>query len=448
MRVSVCILGGGTAGLAASCRLGQDKVPHAVLDKRSAPEVPRWWADLTEPVSPADRQTLALLSRLGLAENLSWKSSASGVLLEKCLWDSRRPWGFLLSGPFGLLERRDLFLALRKLSRLSDIPALDNQSAAAFLEKFCEAPLPRQLLLHVLEARTGLPSDHISAAVLADWIRRRVRAHLSWPRRQKKAFLLGDASGLAKTAMTRLEAGGGSWFHAARVTCVERIGQAFRVLWERNGAVQETWADAVINTLPAPIFLRMAKNPPPRYAQDLQSVRFQGSIELSLAIENDVCPFDRLTIAREGFPFAVLRRGYQSKDGAMTRYKLIRPVSKGDAFLSMSDAETLRRFLEGLSEIFPPARKAVVRDWKIAREEFATPVFEPGGLRKIPPQKSPWEGLFNAGPLYAYPDSGSVNNIAAGGAAAAKLALESLRQLDDSPAHFLYREGLRMSARI
>ncbi len=448
MRVGVCILGGGTAGLAASCRLGQDKVPHAVLDKRPSSAAPRWWADLTQPVSPEDRHTLALLSRLGLGESLSWKYSASGVLLEKCLWDSRRPWSFLLSGPLGLRERRDLFLALRKLSRLTDIPSLDNQSAAAFMEKFCEKPLPRQLLLHLLEAKTGIPSDHVSAAVLAYWIRKRVHAHLAWPRRKKKAFLLGDASDLAITAMSRLEAGGGGWFHGARVTCVERIGQAFRVLWERNGAVQETWADAVINTLPAPIFLRMAKNPPPRYAQDLQSVRFQGSVELSLTLENDVCPFDRLTIAREGFPFAALRRGYQSKDGAMTRYKLIRPVAKADSFLSMSDTETLRRFLEGLSEIFPAARKAVVRDWKIAREEFASPVFEPGGLRKIPPQKSPWEGLFNAGPLYAYPDSGSVNNVAASGAAAARLALESLRQLDDSPAHFLYRESLRMSARI
>ncbi len=430
-RVDVCVLGGGMPGLAAAHELAQERIPHLLLDK--APQLggslrPLPIAEIQAnrfypPLFPHDRAALSLLGKLRMQDQLAWRRAPVGMIFGNRHFKMGGVIGFVMAGPLGMTQAIQFLRAVGTILRIPDASVFDNQAALPFLRRFFGADLANRLFLPFLEAQFGAAMENISAALVVEQIWAMAGAC------KRLGFLSGGLATLLSGLQHALWAAGGKTETSARVVSVERVGTTYRVLWERQGEVRQVWADAIINTFPIPIFLRVAKNPPPRYVLDLEAIRYQGSITLMLATERSIAPCYWSVVARKDSPFWMIVEPSRLGGGPPVLI-VSRTVPKTDPSWKMSDQEIFASMMQDLGGVFGDMRAAIPRDWRIVRDEFATPIFEKGFLRKVPAQKTPWEGLFNAGLVHTYPEGNFLGGLIDSGNTAARLGMEYLKNRD------------------
>jgi protoporphyrinogen oxidase len=423
-RADVCILGGGIAGLSAALTLSERSTPHVVLEKatelggilRSVGLADTLVDRFYHHIFTHDRHTLALLDTLGLHQELGWHSTRLGMNWEGHLFEISNPLKFILGGPFRFSERIALLSAMQRMADIADPAAYDNQTAASFLEEFCGPKLTQKVFLPLLKAKFGTAVNNTSAAFLIGRIAARAKSRRRIAFSERLGYLEGGYQTLLNRLVERLSRSASRLETSARVVSLGRRQDHFRVIWEREGELHELYAKAIVNTLPIPIFLRLAQNPPPQFALRLESIRYQGVVALVLAVDRSIAPFYWTTVVDKDVPFSVVvehTRFHAPKHyGGNHILYLSQYLSKTAPLWGQSDREIFEQCLEGLFKLFPHISKARVRDWKVSREEFATPMYDKGFLQKIPPQETPWTGLFSAGSIHVYPVIASGQNAA------------------------------------
>jgi len=176
-------------------------------------------------------------------------------------------------------------------------------------------------------------------------------------------------------------------------------------------------ADAILNTIPIPEFLKVATGLPKEYSAQLAKLRYCPCIGVAFGTEDFLKPGtywinlfgERIHMIMQ---HSVLCDSYPWKVNWCLRY------GGSEADLNLSDAEIKKEYLGFVTKYFPDSKVV----WAgVFREKYAEPIYDSNYASHKPDFTTPVDGLFMAGIQVTFPKIRNMNSALESGETAAKI---------------------------
>ncbi len=237
-----------------------------------------------------------------------------------------------------------------------------------------------------------------------------VPASWFWARIKKRSAALGYPEGgfenLSRSVASFIKKGGGKIIYNTGILSVEKVGQKF-VIKTDNG--KEYIFDRVICTLPTPLFVRIAKGLPQEYTGSLIKLEGLGAVNLLLSLKRPFLTDGTywLNINDSSLPFLSVVEHTNFMDSHSYNGESLVYVgnylSPDHPYFTKTAEELLQEFLPHLLKINPDFDKSWVKKISIFKAPFAQPLIPLNYSKKIPPIKTPIDGLYLANIQQVYP---------------------------------------------
>lgn len=417
----ILILGGGLTGLAAADKLIHNKV--TVVEKQpilgglaASFSYKKWKIPIHyHHVFKHDYTTHSYLKRFGLFDDMHWKKIRMCICVDNRQYNFTDPLSLLkfdyLSFPgrirYGLFGAWALFFMNPK-----KIPPQLN--AKRWLYKTAGKEVTDQLF-YQLQARNkfGIPLEKISARQFAHRIKaKEAMGVFGYPSTGMQELI----DRLEKTLVRRDAA-------ILKNTVVEQVDLKKKTATIKNGG--RIKYDILINTIPIPEFLAIAKGLPKDYKEKLSMIDYCPAVTVVFGTKKLLSDHYWLNILKERMHMIMqhswLYDGYDTKVSWALRYG----GSAED--LKLSEDEIKQKYLSVVKKYFPRSRIS----WsKVFKEKYASPIYHKDYYKFKPEYSSPVKGLFNAGVAVTYPEIRNMNTALESGIHVARLVNESISAKD------------------
>jgi protoporphyrinogen oxidase len=191
-----------------------------------------------------------------------------------------------------------------------------------------------------------------------------------------------------------------------------------------NGEVIKS--DAVLATIPLPLFLRMTSGLPPAYHDLHGQIRFLGNVCLILRLKRSLSSTYWLNVADPSFPYVgvIEHTNFDTPEHFSGRHiaYLSKYLPTSEAMFKMSDAELFQYSLPYIKRLFPEFSEDWVEKPFVWRAEYSQPVITKKYSSYIPEEKTPISGLWLSTMAQVYPeDRGTSYAVRHGRAVARKI---------------------------
>lgn len=439
----VAVLGAGVAGLVAGYRLTQrghvadvyERWPGlggqaATLDVGDGHLIERYYHHLFT----SDRHIADLYDELGMPDELEWRPSSVGMFAGGVAYPFTTPLDLLRFAPMSLPARLRMGLAVVWLQRRHPtVDAFHDLTARSWVERAMGQQAWDQVWGPLLHGKFGARADDIAMAWL--WGKLTTRRQIKGEEARKE--LLGYPRRSFETVFERLRdaigAGGGRVLidrPAARVarapdggglTVAAGAPDSFRRghdprEFDLDGEPERY--DRVIATLPSDVFEQvldpgLAAEVGEDYMALVRGTEYQAALCLVLEIDRRFGRFYWLNVADSRLPFIGLIEHTNfiepERYGGRRFLYVANYLAHDDRLLTLSPDELLAEYLPGLRRVNPEfSPDWVVRSW-LFREPAAQPIVPTGYARRIPPLRTPADGLVLANTTQIYPEDRGTN---------------------------------------
>jgi protoporphyrinogen oxidase len=415
--VRIGVVGGGLTGLTAAYQLA--KKGHQVVLFEGEPYLGGQAATFQvegtlleryyHHIFTGDREMIALIDELGLADRMLWLTSKVGFFYQGEIYDFVTPLDLLRFKPLGFVQRLRAGLVTLYLQRFGDWRELEDFTAEEWIQRYAGPQAYEVIFRPLLRAKFGEFSDQVTMAWLYSKFKDRVGSRSKGMTRE----LLGYMDGSFQPFIDALAEGITSLGGEVRTGLgVERViiekGSVKGVVAEKEWPL-----DRVLVTVASFVFLDIAPELPDEYAQRLREVTYQSALCLVLKIKSSLSRIYWLNISDPSIPFV----------GAIEHTNLIPPeryngshllylsnyVSRSDTLYSASEEELIERYLPSLRKINPQFDRGWIEKAWLFREDAAQPIITRGYSRRIPPHRTPIDGLYLANTTQIYPQDRGMN---------------------------------------
>ncbi|MDD5253487.1 MAG: FAD-dependent oxidoreductase [Candidatus Nanoarchaeia archaeon] len=179
--------------------------------------------------------------------------------------------------------------------------------------------------------------------------------------------------------------------------------------------------DILINTIPIPEFLKIAKGLPKSYEEKISKIRYCPAVSIAIGTDKFLSNHYWLNVLKEPklqmiMQHSWLYNNYPEKITWLLRY------GGSEEDLNLSDEEIFKEYSSSLKKYFPN----VNIDWyKVFREKYAEPVYDKNYSLYKPDYKTPIPSLYHAGIQITYPLIRNMNSALISGLEVAKLIKET-----------------------
>jgi protoporphyrinogen oxidase len=436
-RRRVAIIGGGVAGLTAAYRLLQRGYDVHVY------EASPYWGGLVRTfevgggrlecfyhhIFTTDSDFIALVQELGLGPRLVWRDSKVGIFYQGRLYDFVTPVDLLRFTPVSLMDRLRLGLMALYLRRQRDGERFLHIRAGDWIVRFAGQRNWEVVWGPLFRGKFGDMADQVSMVWLWNKVRLRFSSRRGGPmQREVLGYMLGSFGLYVDELVARIRALGGH-LHAgqpvARVAV--RDGRAWGLLLE-DGRSEPF--EAVVATVANRTFLRLVPELPPDYASLCQAIPYQDALCLVLSLKRPLSHIYWLNITDRGFPFlAVIEHtnfiGPEHYGGQHVLY-ISNYLSKDSPLLRMDEEELWRLYRPYLGRINPAFDDSWVTGRWLFRGPDAQPVFTVENAGRVPPHRTPVQGLYLANMGQIFPEDRGQNYSIRLGETVASLVAEDL----------------------
>ena len=433
----VVVIGGGVAGLAAGYELV--RAGHALALFEGGPV---WGGQVRtfaigggriesfyHHLFRSDHEIIALIEELGLGPDLAWIDSNVGLHADGRNYPFIGPVDLLRFDRVSLLTRVRLGLTALWLRRVSDYTRYEGQRASDWITSRVGQEGYERVWGPLLRAKFGAYADDVSMV----WFWGKI--YLRFASRQgglfakeQLGYLRGSFGRLVDALVAALAAGGAELAHT---TPVARIAIADgRVTGVTLAGGRFVPADAVIATVPSPLFARLLPELPAldaRYAELLEAVRYQWATVLVLALDRPLSDVYWLTMTDADMPFVVAVEQTNfvpaSTYGGQHVVYFSRYADPGDPIVEQDVEQVLDGYEPFIRRINPAFDRAWIRGRWLFKDRAGQPIVHASYHETIPPHRTPVAGLYLANTTQIYPEDRGQNYSIRMGRRVARLAL-------------------------
>jgi protoporphyrinogen oxidase len=419
----VVVIGAGAMGLAAAYRAAKEG--HEVDVIEAAPE-PGGMAGhfdfggvslerFYHFVCLSDLPTFALMEELGIADKMMWRRTTMGYF-DGALHAWGDPISLFKYPSLTLLEKLRYGLFAFVCVRRNSWPVLEHESAKDWIMRWCGKSIYDRFWKPLFDHKFYEYADNISASWIWTRIRRIGRSRKSMLE-ERLGYIDGGTITLVNALIEGIKSHGGRMHLGApaqrvltangRVTGVQTAGQTFV-------------ADAVICTAPTPLVNALVPDLPEEWKQRYDAIHNIGVICVIFKLTRSVTPhfWVNISVPEIEIPGIIEFSNLRNVGGDTIVYvPYYMPVTHEK--FSWPDDQLLTEAFACLQRINPLLKDGDVKDTKVARLRYGQPICEPGFTAKIPPVKTPIDGLQIADTCFYYPeDRGIAESVRLGSAMA------------------------------
>jgi protoporphyrinogen oxidase len=443
--VRIAVIGAGVAGLVAAHRIGAaghevdvyERWPGlggqaATLDVGGGHRLERYYHHLFT----TDRHIAALYDELGMPDELEWRPSSVAMFARGRQWPFTTPGDLLRFGPLPPLARVRMGAAVLALQRLAnDRAPYERVTARAWIEKRMGRAAYREVWGPMLRGKFGARADDIAMV----WLWNKLRLRRGEDARDERLGYPGRSwEPLFEALQRSIESRGGRVLIDRPAV---RIAPGFEVTAGAPGSFRaghdpRTFEpagseryDRVLATVPSDVFEQMLAPGlvPDDYLTRLRSIEYFAALCLLLELDRPFSPFYWTNVADRELPFVGLIEHTnfvepERYDGRRFLY-VANYLEHGHELLGLDADGVLERYLPGLRRVNPAFDRSWVRQLWLHREPAAQPIVTIGYQERIPPLRTPADGLVLANTTQVYPEDRGTNYAVRLGDEAAKAVL-------------------------
>lgn len=412
--MKVLVLGGGLAGMAAADKLLDQKHEVTILEKEKflggmassfshgSVSIPKHY----HHVFFHDNITKHYLRRFGLLNSMAWTRIRMAIAVNRKVYNFTSPLSLLKFDYLSLYGRfRYGLFGAYALGFMNPAHIPNSMDAAEWLSRYAGTEV-RDKLFFKLYAKNkfNISLSSISAKQFAFRLKAgEALGYFGYPHGGLQSLV----DGLEKSLVGR--------------GCVIKKSFRIRSVDVKNFKVNSISADVIINTIPPPVFLGVAKNLPDSYASRISKVRYTPCITVAFGTKKFLSSHYWVNVLDERVGMLIqhsrLFDGYPYKVCWASRY------GGSEQDLNLSDEEIREAYLSPVKKYFPSAEILWSR---VFREVYAEPVYDKSYSSYNPGYKTPVENFYNAGIFVTHPKIRNMNTALESGLAVAALVRKDL----------------------
>jgi protoporphyrinogen oxidase len=388
------VVGGGLLGMSVAHRLAQEGKSVTLFEGAShlGGLASAWqlgdvtWDRHYHVTLLSDTSLRALLSDLGLEQEMRWVETRTGFYTAGKLYSMSNTLEFLRFPPLRLIDKLRLGATIFYASRVKNWKALEDVLVADWLGRLSGRRTFEKIWLPLLRAKLGENYRRTNAAFIWATIARMYAARRTGLKKEMFGYVPGGYARVLERfteALTeenvRIELG-----QAVRKACAVDG----RVNVELDSGATETF-DQLVLTIPAPVAARVCAGLPEKESERLKEVRYQGIICASLLLKKPLADFYVTNITDENVPFtAVIEMSAlvdRQQFGGNALVYLPKYVDSDDEAFSLSDTEIEARFVGALESMYPHFERSDLLSFRVSRVRHVFPLPTLGYSKKLPP---------------------------------------------------------------
>ena len=423
------ILGGGALGLTLAWRLARagervvvyEREPVAgglaagfrVGDSQGSPWLEKFYHHLFR----TDRDAIALIGELGLAEKLYWGHPNTSSLIDGKPWRLDGALPVLRFSPMPVVDRLRLGAVAALMKALPNADPLEGVTASLWLRRWLGPRAYALAFEPLFRGKFGSYADEIAMP----WFWARIHC-----RTAALGYLRGGFQQVYEALVAGIQTHGGEVRLGVTVDSARPTDSGD---WQVTTAAGEERFARVVSTLPTRVTFRVVPDLPADFRARYDWGLAYGAHCLILALDRQLMrDVYWLSIADEGYPFlaAVEHTNYIPAEeyGGKHLLYLGNYLPMDHPLMRATPQEALDQFAPYLQRLNP----AFSRDWITGVWGFAAPFAQPIVTREyrahIPPHETPLPGLYLANMFQVYPqDRGQNYSIKLANELAKRLAL-------------------------
>ncbi|MGQ9674925.1 MAG: NAD(P)/FAD-dependent oxidoreductase [Chloroflexota bacterium] len=435
MRVGV--IGGGLAGLVAAYELSKKGHRVSVFERDAelggqagtfvvhGERLEKFY----HHIFTNDSEILDLMAELGLADELEWLESRMGFFYGGKAYPFGTPASLLRFTPLSLPDRMRFGLLVLYLQRFNDWKRLENETAFEWVRRNAGRGILDVVWGPLMRGKFGDRADQVSMTWLWGKVHLRGKSRSGGMQKEQLGYLPGSFQRVADALARAIAKFGGS-LHTSTVVrrvMVDRgrvIGLEVEparmrsaggagLLPDGTPAEGQIPFDAVVATVPSPVFLRLVPELPAAYADNLRSVEYQSAVCVVLELNRQLTDIYWMNISDRQVPFvgAIEHTNFVPREryGGKHILYLSNYLAKSSALYSLSDDELVSAYLPHLTKFNPDFDASWIERYSVFRDDAGQPIITTGYSSRVPEHQTPISGLYLANTTQIYPEDRGMN---------------------------------------
>jgi protoporphyrinogen oxidase len=367
-------------------------------------------------VCKTDYPTFDLMAELGMSDRLRWVDTTMGFFNEGKLHRWGDPVSLLRLPGLSLLDkfRYGIFAAI--CVRRNQWAAIENESAKAWLVRWCGRKVYERLWRSLLDYKFYEYADNISAAWIWTRIRRIGRSRRS-VMQESLGYIEGGSEALIDSLVKAIEQQGGRIHVSSPVSKVTVANGCVTGIDLPSGHIS---ADFVISTVPTPYVSAMVPDLPIDWRARYESIANIGVICVIYKLKRSVSSHFWVNVSEPSIEIPGIIEFSNLRDfgeDTIVYVPYYMPITH-ERF-TWPDQRLVDESFACLQKLNGQLLREDIVDIKVARLRHGQPICEPGFAKKIPPTKTPIQGLQIADTCFYYPeDRGIAESVRLGRALA------------------------------
>ncbi|MBI4202145.1 MAG: NAD(P)/FAD-dependent oxidoreductase [Chloroflexi bacterium] len=380
----------------------------------------------------SDKTIIGLLQELGLGDRLIWEDSKVGFYYQGRIYPFSTPMDLLRFTPVSLIDRVRMGLVTVYLQRVKHWQRFEYTPAAAFMRKWVGRRNYEVVWGPLLHGKFTKYKEEIGMPWLWSKFATRVSSR-DRSFKEKLGYIKGSWGILIDALEQRITDGGGKVHTGVSVTRVLTEDSRVRglaVQWPDGRQTEEPF-DAVIATVPSFALPRLV-DLPSDYLAKVQGVEYEGAIAAIWVLKQSLSPIYWLNISDPDIPFLLVLEQTNlvppSEYGGKHVIYTANYVTREDKRWGMDDEALIADYIPHLQKINPAFDPSWVEQTYVHKEPAAQPIMKVGYAQRMPPVKTPVEGLWLASMSQVYPEDRGTNYSLRLGLQVARQALAEAKE--------------------
>lgn len=354
----------------------------------------------------SDTELIKMADEIGVGDQIRFYKSSVGMYLGGKLYPFTSPLDLLTFTPLPFIDRVKMGLLAMYLVKLKDWRGLEKWTVKELFNWLRAPELYRVIWKPLLEMKFGELADTVPATFLWGRINPRGRS------RKGTGEQLGYFHHGYHTFFSALEKAVKAKGVEIRYESVEGFSSTAKGV-SLTTSKQKYRFDDLIFSGSNVLFTKLYKNIKPTQSEKLTQIGYQAINCMILEMKKSVSPFYWLNAVDKDISFIGCIEhtnlvGTEMYGGRHIMY-VFNYLRADDPIYTMEPQKVYDLYSADLKKIFPHFKKSDVIKWQLARNPFATPIYNGKYSRKIPPLKFA-PHVYIANTSQVYPEDRNVNN--------------------------------------